>query len=182
MEKQIGDVATPDVVKSNDSGKKKNNKKTIIWVVVIITAIICICCTISSALGYTGASKLADQSNEVKSELLIDMCNNEGIVTRSEYRSWFSADFREDHSMMDAADTLDEIFPDDMVCDELYVDGIVDLFKKQQSFSYNVSTTDGTYADLTYPVADNESISLHLIKVDSDWKLNSYLKTYRSHK
>jgi len=173
MAEQKTDATVVDETKKVDSSSKKNNKKTIIWVVVIITVVICICCAISGVVAGKGASKLAKQSNEVKSELLIDMCKNEGIVTRSEYRAWFSSDFRSTNSMMDAADALDELFPEDMVCDDLYVDGLIDLFKKKQTFAINVSS-GGTVANLTYPVSDSENVTVNLVKVDSDWKLDSY--------
>ncbi|MEI7578945.1 MAG: hypothetical protein WCJ58_02770 [bacterium] len=156
---------------------KKSKKNWIIFGIVVgLLLIICCCCSIT--IGFVKLMNIGiAKSNEIKTEVVFPMCVNKQLMTSSDYTNWFSASYRSSTSLDETKVLLSDAFPVGYNCQDLYVNNLLELFQKGESFSVSYSSTAGNTADLSFTPVKGRRISFKLTQIDSQWKVTAMSKS-----
>lgn len=158
------------------------SKKTkIIIIVIVIILLLCLCSVICLAGGTYFTSGMYSKANEIKDGILLEVCESHGNMTNTEYKAWFTKDYREDVSYLGARDIVKEAFPSEYACSDLQTDNFIDMSTSGQSVSITIKN-GFTVGTISFPKSTNEVDTFELVKVGDEWEIDSITVTKLSGK
>lgn len=156
-----------------------SQKTKIILIIAAIALVLCTCAVICVGIFVYIGGSLSKEASEIKESVILDLCNSHGEFDDSDYRAWFTESYRNTVPHTDAKTAVSDAFPSDYDCKELETGNLLDLLLSGQSMSISTTTT-GSTAEFSYPKDENETVTIELRKVGTEWEIDAITVTRRS--
>jgi hypothetical protein len=151
----------------------KNKIKLIIFGIVLLICIVVASCTGIFIFIMSGVVK---QGQEIKENVLNEVCTGHRNFDTSKQAEWFSTRFISSNDYKTSQRALESAFPTSLNCASILPSNIFSMITSQQSIQ--ISWINGvSTAEITYPVEAGNKITITLIKEGEDWKIDSIAST-----
>jgi len=114
--------------------------KTIL-IILLILGLLVLCCGGVLVGGYVFGSKAVMEAMKPVQDMTVYLCENKATFSQEDYEKYFSENYRNVYTLEAAQSLIQEMFTEDFVCQDIYVDNILDMLKSGQVFG--VSTENG---------------------------------------
>lgn len=169
---------------NSNRSKNKNKKKgcIITCVILAVLALLIGICVVVSSLLFGGGLLAAfnfvvEEADEIEAQLVQPVCKESKMtLSEQDYKKYFSQDYRNKWTIIDAEKDLNTVFPSGYDCDDLDFEGFIDMLQRGFSVSVNYENgeTTGSYG---FTHEDGTYVTLGLYKEDGLWKIDSITYT-----
>ncbi|MBD3363575.1 hypothetical protein GF362_07715 [Candidatus Dojkabacteria bacterium] len=150
-------------------------KKLLLGLIIFLVILVGIGTSIGVFVFFS--SSIMRSRDEVREEIVYDICKSHGDFTESDYKVWFSESFRESNNFNETKERIAHIFPNHIDCENILSGNILDMIKSEETIS--VIVRDGTkFVQVSFLHHNDQQITLSLIDSKRSWIITEISLTH----
>ncbi len=113
---------------------------------------------------------VVEGGQEIKDEILLDLCETHAEFDESEYEMWFTNSYVESHDLESAKETIAKIFPAESSCQDILPNNLFQMIKQGEGLS--IEWKNGVHtAEYSFYADENIFYTIYLQNIDGQWKI-----------